>query len=106
MAFNDWLEWAEPIAYGPLALKPCEFERLQPHEFVALLEGYKWRQEQQENILAYFVSGLMNVEGKSLKRNVTPADLLKPLRPGTPTNNRQEDADYLQEKFGLTGGEG
>ena len=70
-----------------------------------MMDGYKFRQEQQENILAYFVAGLMNIEGKSLKRNMTPADLLKPLRPGMAIEKRREDAGYLREKFGLAGGE-
>ena len=70
-----------------------------------MMEGYKFRQEQQENILAYFVSGLMNVEGKSLKKNITPFELLKPLRPDKNEATRKDDAGYLREQFGLTGGE-
>jgi len=70
-----------------------------------MLEGYQFRQEQKENILAYFVAGLMNLEGKSLKHNITPMDLLKPLRPGIKTVNKKSDEEYLREKFGLTGGE-
>ena len=69
-----------------------------------MMDGYKFRQEQQENVLAYFVAGLMNIEGKSLKRSMTPADLLKPLRPALTIEKRREDADYLREKFGLSGG--
>lgn len=100
----EWLEWAEPIAYGPLGLKPWEFERLQPHEFMQLWDGYRWRQEQQENLMAYFVSGLMNVSGKKLKRLITSEDLIKPLR--QPVRNRKQDEEYLMEQFGLNGGEG
>lgn len=48
----------------------------------------------------------MNVEGKSLKRALSPADLVKPLRMGATQEKRKTDADYLREKFGLAGGEG
>ena len=37
----------EPMAYGALNLKPWEFGRLTPDEFVKLLKGYKWRMEQK-----------------------------------------------------------
>jgi len=95
------LEWAEPIAYGPLELKPREFERLQPHEFYALLEGYNWRQERQEALMAYFVCNLMNVAGKALKRPITPKQLLKPLREKKKPRDRKQDEQYLKELFNL-----
>ncbi|MBU2703875.1 hypothetical protein Ga0466249_005025 [Sporomusaceae bacterium BoRhaA] len=90
------------MAYGPLGLKPCEFEELQPHELLKMLEGYNWRKEHRENELAYFVCQLMNIEGKALKENITPAELLKPLRErGKPTDGKKADAEYLMKKFKL-----
>lgn len=97
-SFFDWAEWAEPIAYGPLALRPREFEELQPHEFYLLLEGYRWRQEQEENKTAYFTAASMSVH---TKRPVSPKDLIKPLRQTKKPRNKAEDEQYLREVFGL-----
>ena len=96
----DWIEWAEPIAYGPLELKPREFERLQPHEFYKLYDGYLWRQGQQESLSAYFVCQLLNVSGKALKRPITVKELLEPLKPKK-KQDRKADEEYLRKKFGL-----
>jgi hypothetical protein len=96
-SFLDWVDWAEPIAYGPLGLKPWEFERLQPGEFLGLWDGYRWRQEQQENMAAFFVCQLMNISGKSLKRAITPKELLKPLR--GPERRHKQDEAYLKQQF-------
>jgi hypothetical protein len=87
-----------------LDLTPWEFEQLQPGEFLQLWDGYIWRQEQQEDMLAYFVSCLMNVSGKSLKRRITPKELLKPLREPKKPRDRKADEEYLKDKFGLKGG--
>lgn len=95
----EWIEWAEPIAYGPLNLKPWEFERLQPGEFYQLYEGYRWRQERHEEMTAYFVACLMNVSGKSLKRRLSPKDLLKPIRQPKQHQDKKEDEEYLKELF-------
>ncbi len=92
------MDWAEPLAYGQLALKPWEFGRLQPCEFILLLQGYSWRQTQQENMLAYFVCQLMNIEGKYLVQPITVADLLEPIRGGR-RQQRDDDEDYLRDRF-------
>ncbi len=88
------------MAYGPLGLLPWEFGRLQPAEFILLLEGYTWRRTQQENLFAYFVCHLLNVEGKSLTAPIGVADLLEPLR-GEPkqAQKRDEDEAYLLNEF-------
>jgi len=93
------VEWAEPIAYGPLELKPWEFEQLQPHEFYKLYEGFVWRQEQQEALAAYFVSHLMNISGKVAKRTIQPKDLLKPLRQASKQRDKKVDEEYLKDIF-------
>jgi len=90
------LEWAEPIAYGPLNLMPGAFEQLQPHEFVDLWDGYKWRQEQEENRLAYFTACQMSVH---TSKPVSPKDLLKPLRQTVKQRDRKDDEEYFKEKF-------
>ncbi len=97
----EWVEWAEPVAYGPLNLTPWEFEGLQPHEFYALYDGYKWRRDRDESMTAYFVCQLMNISGKSLKRRLTPKELLKPLRQPVKKQDRKADEDYLKQQFQL-----
>ncbi|HBR28590.1 MAG TPA: hypothetical protein DD789_04010 [Firmicutes bacterium] len=87
-----------------MALKPRELEQLQPGEFLQLWDGYIWRQEQNEDMLAYFVSCLMNVSGKVLKRRMTPKELLKPLREPKNPRDRKAEEEYLKERFGLKGG--
>jgi hypothetical protein len=54
--------------------------------------------------MAFFVCNLMNVSGKSLKRHITPKELLKPLRESITKGNKKADEAYLKEKFGLNGG--
>jgi hypothetical protein len=78
-----------------LNLKPWEFERLQPHEFISLMKGYSWRKEEQENMFAFFTAYIMNVQ---LSKPITAANLLEPIR-GTQTDKRKSDIEYLQEKF-------
>ena len=90
-------------AYGPLCLRPAEFEELQPQEFYLLLEGWLWRQAKQkaelkssqeraESVAAYFVAYLLNVSGKSLKRKVTHKDLMRPLL-DKPRTGKHTDAE-------------
>lgn len=86
------------MAYGQLALKPWEFGRLQPHEFILLLQGYSWRQTQQENMLAYFVCQMMNIEGKCLTQPICAQDLLEPIR-GERRQKRSDDEEYLRDRF-------
>jgi hypothetical protein len=83
------------LAYGALNLKPLEFERLQPHEFMALLEGYIWRKERQEELFAYFTCNIMNT---ALVKPISPTDLLNPIREN-PEEKRKSDEEYLREQF-------
>ena len=99
MSVLQWVEWAEPIAYGALALKPWEFSELQPQEFLAMLQGYTWRKEQQEDLLAYFTAGIMNLFGKSLVQLITPAELVAPIRQNETSEERTRDEVYLRETF-------
>lgn len=99
MSVLQWVEWAEPIAYGALALKPWEFSKLQPQEFIALLQGYTWRKEQQEELLAYFTAGIMNLFGRSLVQPITPEELISPIRNPGENEDRVRDEVYLRETF-------
>ena len=86
-------------------MRPQDFERMQPHEFEKLLDGYKWRQEQkrteierQDIVYAYFISMLLNVNLKK-KDRVTVGDLLDPLYPGRKNSKKDNDEEALKAKF-------
>lgn len=108
------MAWAEPVAYGALALKPWEFERLQPHEYYALYDGYEYRQRRRrveiENeifVYSYFVAHLLNISGKYLKKNISPKELCKPLLDAMSggekrsAQDRRQDEEYLRKIFDL-----
>lgn len=86
------------MAYGALQLSPREFDKLQPHEFYALLDGYSWRREDRLAETAYWVASLLNMEGKVAKKQISPISLLKPFLPKEKHNVR-DDAKYLKELF-------
>lgn len=88
-----------------MGLTPNQFEELQPHEFQQLWDGYIWRKENNENMLAFFVCNLMNIEGKSLKQPITPSQILKPLRQPEIRKTKSKDEEYLRKQFNLPGGE-
>jgi hypothetical protein len=43
----------------------------------------------------------MNISGKSLKRRLTPKELLKPLRQPVKKRDKKADEEYLKQQFGL-----
>lgn len=95
---------AEPVAYGPLGLKPFEFYRLTPGEFFALVEGYGWRQEREEEKMAWAVAHIVNYSGR-LKRPVTPRQLLgrregsrQDMRTG---KEKRLEWEQLKRQFGV-----
>jgi hypothetical protein len=67
-----------------------------------LYDGYIWRQEQEENRLAYFTACQMSVH---TSKPVSPKDLLKPLRQKVKIRSKSDDAEYLRKQFNLDGGE-
>jgi hypothetical protein len=77
-------------------LKPWEFGQLQPHEFNTMVEGYQWRQEQQENVLAFFVCNIMSC---MVKKPPSVKELLKPLRRHQQKRDRAADEAALRETF-------
>lgn len=46
------MTWAEPWAYGELALKPWEFYRLTVREFLLMLDGFWRRYDRQAGFVA------------------------------------------------------
>lgn len=102
---------AEPVAYGKLALKPREFERLQPHEYYALYDGYRFREEREKEkrkddivIQAHFTAYLMNCFSK---KTIYPKYLYKPLLDAMSggkkrsVQDRKQDEEYLRRIFDL-----
>jgi hypothetical protein len=77
-------------------LKPDEFARLQPHEFYKLYDGWYWRQKNTEDTLAFFTAHIVNVQ-LAAKDQVTPDDLLKPLRAEENKKKKREDKKHLEE---------
>lgn len=67
----------EPIAYGALNLKPWEFGRLTMGEFGQLVEGYRWRMQQQQLTTAGFVAAIINTcTSRDLKKSITAKMLI------------------------------
>ena len=64
------------IAYGALALRPREFWDLTVAELSDLAAGHNFRDERQWERMAWVVSHLLNVSGKTVKTRVTPRKLL------------------------------
>lgn len=83
-----------------MGLKPAEFWELTPAELNAMVEGYKWRQEQRQQeltVLAWSVAALMRQ--KKLPR------LERLLKKGEGQKKTAEEArrewEELQKEFGL-----
>ncbi|WP_028971998.1 hypothetical protein [Sporomusa ovata] len=88
------MEWAEPIAYGPLELMPWQFGRLQPYELMDLWDGYQWRRKNNDDTLAYYVCRLMNLQ---LKDPIQPAQISRFNE--DPEIKKKTEVEYLQERF-------
>jgi hypothetical protein len=80
-------------------LKPWEFERLQAQEFSALLEGYTCRQEMRRAEAAYWMSHILNISGKTLRKAVSTNDLLKPFKQKMSKRDKKKDREYLLDRF-------
>lgn len=89
----------EPVAYGLLALKPWELEQLQPYEFLLMVEGAIWRKERQEDIMAYFITPLININLEK-KHQISPQVLIEPLR-GTSGERARAEKQRIKAEFGL-----
>ena len=76
-----------------------EFDEITPGEFYKLIEGFEERKEQEHIVFSYFVSCLMNIEGKSLKSPLSVEDIMKPLIGRKTSSNRKADEEYLKKVF-------
>lgn len=63
-------------ALGALQLQPEQYWRLTYAELVEMLQGARDRERNRWERLAWQTAHLLNVAGKSLKRDVQPLDLL------------------------------
>lgn len=95
-AFEAWIEEvAAPIAYGLLGLKPWEFERLTPAEFLAMARAARAAREDQEDFIARVATPLINAAGAGKVRSrITQEQLL-----GRPTQaRRRATAAWKQQR--------
>lgn len=94
------MEAAEEIAYAELALKPKEFEELQPHEIHALIRGWKRREKARDYKEAYFAAWMISPH---LKEPVSAERIAAPLwyNPVEERQKLEEDRRILREEFGL-----
>jgi hypothetical protein len=93
----------EPMAYGALNLNPREFDRLQPQEFEKLLEGYAWRSNRHNELMAYFTYWIVAPHVK--KNAVTIEKILNPLKPKQAKKEISEgDKDYFRKMAKELGG--
>jgi len=65
-----------------------------------LIEGYEWRRQELETLIAYFVVPIINSQG-TLKHSIETKHLLDPLHPERKRNQKQLDEQYLKEVFNL-----
>lgn len=68
---------------------------------MAMLDGYQCRKEDNEDTLAYFTCHIMNLMGKELKQQITPAELLEPLRKPKQQRDAKADKEYFENDFGM-----
>lgn len=90
------------MAYGPLGLKPWEFERLTFGEFKQLADGYQWRTKQEQIMAAGFVASIINTcTSRDLKKTVTVEMLIgqepKEKQEKTKDQARAEMKDLLSK---------
>ncbi len=63
-------------------------------------EGYNWRKENNEDMIAYFVCHILNISGKSVSKNIEPKDLTKPIRKKVNKNfDVNEEKRLIEEEF-------
>jgi hypothetical protein len=87
---------AEQVAYGPLNLKPSEFERLTPREFELMCKGYEARMLDLDVRLGYFFTMATNVHLKASQR-ITVKDVMKALHPPTEIDRIRDEAAFKRE---------
>lgn len=84
------------MAYGALNLNPRQFDRLQPHEFEKLMEGYEWRANRHNELMSYFTYWIVAPHCK--RNSVTPQKIAKPLQPQKKkAEATEEDKNYFAD---------
>ena len=63
--FSAWFERLEPVAYGPLALKPHEIDEMTPGELLKMHAGYTWRLTHPAPEAVWLVAQIANMFGNS-----------------------------------------
>ena len=97
----EWIRAAEPVAYGPLGLKPWEFGRLTVGEFAQLAEGYLWRIRQEQIFSAGVAASIINCcSPNKLKRPVTVEMLLGKEPEKAQGKNTREEMNKLLSTVG------
>lgn len=84
-------------AFGPLNLKPDEFWELTLAEYNMLVEGYKWRQNEEWRRIAQLAVWV----SEKLKPETTPNDLLGIKRPVDKTTPEETEMffDQMENEF-------
>lgn len=67
----------EPIAYGALGLTPWEFGSLTVTEFLKMVKGYQWRQEQERLARVYLAVPIINACARNLKKTDYPRNITR-----------------------------
>lgn len=65
--YSEWIEQAEPIAFGVLGIRPEDFYEMTPSEFYSAFEGYGFSQEREIRDRARFVAAILSVCGPADK---------------------------------------
>lgn len=93
----QWVAKAELIAYGPLGLKPWEFERLTVREFDLLCKGYEMRARDRDMRLAYFFTMATNVHIAKESQRISVRDVMKQLHPASKVERLREEIEFEKE---------
>lgn len=89
------MEWAEPIAYGKLHLKPHELESITLMEFEAMVKGLKAAEASRRQETAYWLSWIINC---FTKKPVKQETLLKPFQEEKTSEEKAGEAmDFFRQ---------
>ena len=97
----QWIELMEPIAYGARGLTPWEFGSLTVTEFLKMVKGYQWRQEQERLARVYLAVPIINACARNLKKPITLETLLgyDPLKKTQEKEEREKSGQELRDEL-------
>jgi len=84
-SYLEWIEQAEPFAYGVLGLSPKEFGEMTLREFSAKLTGFSWLRMAQACDRAEIMCAVYNASGNLRKGTKMTVRKLCPIQ--NPPNN-------------------